>query len=99
MLCGVVVGQEEFNRLVLDGSVLCDDDVLAAAKASAQDLSAREGDTHTTHYTIMPVIFSDRSHYSRMRNNLPPFSLLSSLFFYLRLSPLCCTYFDRSHAF
>jgi hypothetical protein len=48
MLCGVVVGQEEFNRLVLDGSVLCDDDVLAAAKASAQDLSTREGNTHTT---------------------------------------------------
>jgi hypothetical protein len=43
----VIVGQEEFNRLVLDGSVLCDDDVLTAAKASAQDLSTREGDTHT----------------------------------------------------
>ena len=54
MLYGVIVGQEEFNRLVLDGSVLCDDDVLAAAKASAQDLSTREGDAHhTPHHTIL----------------------------------------------
>ena len=47
MLCVDISGQEDFNRLVMDGSVLCDQDVLAAAKASAQELATREGAVHT----------------------------------------------------
>ena len=34
---------EDFNRLVIDGSVLASPEVLAAAKISMADMSGREG--------------------------------------------------------
>ena len=48
------LGQEDFNRLVIDGSVLSEPEVLATAHQSMAELAAREGMSYTSRH-IRPL--------------------------------------------